>query len=263
MKGRVMTVAALSFIIGLALIFALVSSAGAETGEISWYCVRAKEHKQPKCDDNMAFIEKYGGYYIDHLHDDSNSEKKVYLTFDVGYENGNVAKILDILSEQKVCGAFFILGNMIEREGELVKRMANEGHIVCNHTYSHKNMTRSNEADFLAELQKLETAYRELTGEEMSKYYRPPEGRFNENTMKYANEAGYKTIFWSFAYADWDNARQMSVEAAKKKILDNIHNGGVLLFHPTSATNAAVLGDIITELKNQGYTFGSLDELTK
>ena len=116
--------------------------------------------------------------------------------------------------------------------------------------------------EFKAELESLETLYREHTGREMAKYYRPPEGRFDRRTMEYAHTLGYKTIFWSFAYADWDNNSQMSRESAKRKIMDNIHNGAVILLHPTSATNADILGEVIRELKAEGYRFGTLDELT-
>ncbi len=252
---------ALSLFLGIAMLFALASSAAKWQ---SWYCVRAKDNKQPQCDADMAYIENYGGYYIDHIHDDSNEEKIVYLTFDAGYENGNVEKILDVMKEEDVRGTFFVLGNLIEKNGELVKRMAEEGHTVANHTFSHKNMTRvGSYEDFCAELHRLEIAYRSLTGEDMPKYYRPPEGVFDERTMKFAHDAGYKTIFWSFAYADWDNDKQMDTERAKKKIMENIHNGAVILLHPTSATNAAIMGDVIRELKAMGYSFGSMDELTK
>ena len=228
-----------------------------------WYVVRNKQHKQPIADANMRYVENYNGYYIDHSHGDDNSDKVIYLTFDAGYENGNVEKILDVMKQKDVKGAFFILGNLVTKNTDLVKRMANEGHLVCNHTDKHPDMTtKTNIEDFKAELVALEQKYNECTGLEISKYFRPPEGRFNEQTMKFANELGYKTIFWSFAYADWDNGAQMSNQAAKNKVLDNIHNGAVVLLHPTSSTNAAILGDVIDELKAQGYRFGTLDELT-
>lgn len=250
----------LSLFVGIALLFALTASASRAQ---SWYCIRAKDNKQPRCDADMEYIEKYDGYYIDHNHGDDSEEKVVYLTFDAGYENGNVEKILDAMRDEQVTGTFFVLGNLIEKNGELVKRMAEEGHTVANHTFSHKNMTKiGSYEDFCAELQRLEIAYRTLTGEDMPKYYRPPEGVFDETTMKYAKDAGYKTIFWSFAYADWDNAKQMSPERAKAKIMENVHNGAVILLHPTSATNAAIMGDVIRELKEAGYRFGSMEELT-
>ncbi len=228
-----------------------------------WYCVHCSDHKQPVCDPAMNFIEKYNGYYIDKHHGNDCSDKVVYLTFDAGYENGNIAKTLDVLKEEKVPGAFFILSNLIDKETALVKRMAEEGHTVCNHTSRHKDMSLMEDiSSFKAELDALENIYYEKTGYCMAKYYRPPEGKFTELNMQMANELGYKTIFWSFAYADWDNSHQMSAEAATKKILSNIHNGAVLLLHPTSATNAAILGSVIRTLKADGYRFGTLDELT-
>ena len=229
----------------------------------NWYCVRRAGHLQPSCEPSMNFIEKYNGYYIDKNHSDGCAEKVVYLTFDAGYENGNVEKILDVMKAEQVKGAFFVLAHLIEANTELVKRMTDEGHLVCNHTSRHKDMTKyHSKEEFAAELESLEKLYSEKIGGSMAKYYRPPEGKFSEENLKFANELGYKTVFWSFAYADWDNAHQMSPEKAEKKILDNIHNGAVLLLHPTSETNAKVLGKVIRTLKAEGYRFGTLDELT-
>lgn len=229
----------------------------------NWYCVRNKDHMQPIFGSDLSSVESLGGYYIDHTHGDKSENKVVYLTFDAGYENGNVEKILNVMKEKEVTGAFFVLENIILKNPELIKRMADDGNLVCNHTANHPDMTtKTTFEDFSAELESLETLYRETTGRELSKYFRPPEGRFNRQTLEFAQEMGYKTVFWSFAYEDWDNGKQMSAEAAKKKILDNIHNGAVILLHPTSATNAAVLGEVIDELKSQGYSFGTLDELT-
>lgn len=229
----------------------------------NWYCKRTPEHRQPTCDAEMQFITQYDGYYVDTRHGDDCADKVVYLTFDAGYENGNVAKVLDVLREEQVSGAFFVLDHLITANTDLVLRMINEGHLVCNHTMKHRDMTEvSTQEEFEAELRGLEQLFYEKTGSVMPKYYRPPQGRFSEENMKFAQAAGYKTIFWSFAYADWDNDHQMSTEKAEKIILDNVHNGAVLLLHPTSATNAAVLGNVIRALKEQGYRFGTLDELT-
>ncbi len=230
----------------------------------NWYCVRVPGNLQPKCDPSVAFIESYDGYYIDHGHGDADADKVVYLTFDAGYENGNVSKVLDVLRSERVKGAFFVLSHLIESETELVKRMANDGHLVCNHTASHKDMTKIHDKGaFAAELSTLEKIYSDKTGKELARYYRPPQGRFSEENLKFAKELGYKTVFWSFAYADWDNDHQMSPVAAQKKILDNVHNGAVLLLHPTSVTNALILRNVIKALRAQGYRFGTLDELTQ
>ena len=230
---------------------------------LNWYCPKVIDHKQPIADQAMRIIERYQGYYVDHKHGDSCEEKVVYLTFDAGYENGNVAKILDVMKNEQVMGAFFILGNLIQRNPELVSRMAEEGHLVCNHTFYHKDMTKVKDFnEFSAELKKLEALYYETTGQVMAKYYRPPEGKFNECSLEFASRLGYKTVFWSLAYADWDNRNQPDPKASIEKIMSRIHNGAVILLHPTSKTNAEILEEVIVRLKQQGYRFGSLDELT-
>ena len=241
---------------------AIVGASAQNSSACSWYCVHRKDHKQPQIGTDISFVEKYNGYYIDRNHGDDCADKVVYLTFDAGYENGNIEKILDVMKEENVTGAFFVLGNLITKNPELVKRMFEDGHLVCNHTYSHKAMIGKSDSEIEAELSKLEVACKEITGYDMAKYYRPPEGRFDEGSLACVNDLGYKTIFWSFGYEDWDNEKQMSAEKAKNKILSNIHNGEIMLLHPTSATNAAIMSDVIKELKSQGFRFGSLDELT-
>ena len=236
----------------------VIASATDGNKSLSWYCIRQKEHGRPPLPKEFEFISEYDGYYI------GSDEKVIFLTFDVGYENGNVAKTLDILKENNVPGAFFILSNLVNKNSELVKRMKDEGHLICNHTSKHPDMSKiTSKNDFERELNALEELCREKTGENVSKYFRPPEGKFSEQTLQFAKELGYKTVFWSFAYADWDNKNQMSETAAKNKILSNIHNGAVILLHPTSETNTKILGELIMELKNQGYRFGSLDELKR
>ncbi len=226
-----------------------------------WYCKRTTDHTQPTIDTNMQWIGQLNGVYLDKHHATHDQEKVIYLTFDAGYENGNIEKILDVMQDQQVTGAFFILGNLIDRNPELVKRMANEGHLVCNHTFTHKNITSLSAEGVKEELNRLENAYTTLTGKQMNKYFRPPEGTFDKKSIKAVFDQGYKTVFWSFAYADWDNNKQMSEQAAKKKIFDNLHNGEIMLLHPTSATNAQILSEVICKLKAMGYRFGTLDEL--
>lgn len=229
--------------------------------ELYWYCKRNPDHKQPISEPQFSFLEKYGGMYLDKNHGDENQEKVIYLTFDAGYENGNVEKILDVMREEGVVGSFFILGNLIERNPDLVLRMANEGHIVCNHTVNHPNLVGKSEETFKAEILGLENAYRSLTGKEMAKFFRPPEGTFDKEMLKMAQDLGYRTVLWSFAYADWDNNAQPSEDEALKKILDNVHNGEIMLLHPTSATNAKIMQRLIKELKAQGFTFATLDSI--
>jgi len=230
-------------------------------GHLSWYTMRNKEHKQPCLGNDFLYIKNYDCYYVDEKNKD---EKIIYLTFDAGYENGNIRSILDTLKKHEVTGAFFILENLIKREPELVKRMNEEGHLVCNHTANHKDMSQCTDiAQFKNELQLLEKAYTELTGDELAKFYRPPEGRLTEQNLEFAEELGYTTVLWSFAYADWDNSRQPEYSDAIKKIMENTHNGEIMLLHPTSATNAEIMDELLTRLKNEGYRFASLEELCK
>lgn len=243
----------------ISIVFSVPTSAS--DSSYNWYCVHRKDHLQPRADYQLSFVKEYNGYYIDESHGDNCVDKVIYLTFDAGYENGNVSKILDVMKDENVHAAFFVLGNLVEKCPDLVKRMFDEGHLVCNHTFSHRSIVGMDSAKIKEELSALEESCFKMTGKSMSKYFRPPEGRFDRESLSAINDLGYKTVFWSFAYADWDNSKQMNVEQAKNKILENIHNGEIMLLHPTSATNAEILRDVIRELKNQGYRFGSLDEL--
>ena len=225
----------------------------------SWYCRNNDSHTQPILGCDIDFVEKYDAFYVNRR---AKNEKVIYLTFDAGYENGNIAKILDVMKEKNVVGAFFILDNLITREPSLVKRMSDEGHLVCNHTQKHPDMSKITDRNcFREQLEGLEKHYLEVIGKPMAKYYRPPEGRFSRVNLEFARDMGYKTVFWSFAYADWDNNRQMPCDKALKKILDHVHNGEIMLLHPTSSTNAQIISALIDTLKESGYRFGSLDEL--
>ena len=190
------------------------------------------------------------------------SEKVIYLTFDAGYENGCTAKILDVLQKHQVKAAFFLVGNYIEKNEDLVRRMVKEGHIVGNHTMHHYDMSKlSDKAAFSKELTDLETLYKTTTGMDMPKYYRPPQGIYSEENLRMAKELGYKTVFWSLAYVDWNNDAQPSREQAFSKLLPRIHNGAVVLLHSTSQTNAEILDELLTKWKEMGYRFASIEEL--
>ena len=226
----------------------------------NWYFKKNDNHEQPQLDKNLEFIKDYDCYYLN----SGTKEKVIYLTFDVGYENGNTGKILDALKKHGATGAFFILDNVIKRCPELILRMKDEGHLLCNHTAKHPDMSAiTDKALFEKQLSDLEKSYTELTGEELSKFYRPPQGRFSEQNLKFAQELGYKTVFWSFAYADWDNAKQPDPAQSLQKILNHTHPGMVILLHPTSSTNAAIMDELLTAWEKEGYRFGSLKELCR
>lgn len=202
-------------------------------------------------------LAKYGGAYLG-----DTTQPVLYLTFDAGYENGCTAKILDVLKAHHVPAAFFLVGSYLERNPELVKRMAREGHIVGNHTAHHYDMSKiSDEAVFAQELEEVEALYRQITGEPMPKYYRPPQGVYSQENLAMAQKLGYKTVFWSLAYVDWQNDSQPTREQAMAKLIPRIHNGAVILLHSTSQTNGEILDELLTKWEQMGYTFGTLDEL--
>ena len=206
---------------------------------------------------SSAELKKYDAAYM------GAPEKKVlYLTFDAGYENGNTEKILDTLKKHNAPAAFFLVGNYIEKNADLVRRMVNEGHVVGNHTMHHPDMSKISDPEkFAAELQALETLFLETTGKELPKFYRPPQGCYSEENLKNAQKLGYKTVFWSLAYQDWDTSKQPTREAAFEKLLPRTHNGAVVLLHSTSSTNAAILDELLTKWEQEGYRFETVDKV--
>lgn len=223
----------------------------------AWGLSFRTEGQPPVGPANSATLSRYDGAYLG-----DTSEKVLYLTFDAGYENGCTAQILDILKKHQVKAAFFLVGNYLQQNRDLVRRMVSEGHIVGNHTMHHPDMSKiSEKSAFQKELADLEKLYLEITGQEMPKYYRPPQGLYSEDNLAMAKELGYKTVFWSLAYVDWNNDSQPTAEYAFSKLLPRTHNGAVVLLHSTSKTNAAILDELLTKWKTMGYTFGTVAEL--
>ena len=198
---------------------------------------------------------------LDGAYWDADGGKVLYLTFDAGYENGYTDEILDILQKQQVPAAFFVTGDYLKRSADLVRRMTREGHIVGNHTLHHPDMTALSAEEFAAELQGAEELYFDITEQTMPKFYRPPQGVYDEKTLERAKGMGYRTVFWSLAYADWDNDHQPDPEAAVEKLNSRIHDGAVILLHATSKTNAEILDRLLTGWKEMGYRFAPLTEL--
>ena len=241
----------------LALCAALASPSSAA----GWYCRHETCGRVPEMPAEFAFLRDAGGYYLNEKAAEAK-EKVIYLTFDAGYENGNVEKVLDVLDEKDAPGAFFVLSHLIEANGDLVRRMHDAGHLVCNHTANHKNLTALTADGIARELGDVETLCRDALGFEMSKFYRPPEGEIDEASARTASELGYTAVMWSYAYADWNNDDQPPEKVALEKLEIGAHPGEILLLHPTSATNAAILGTFIDDMREDGWRFGSLDELT-
>ena len=201
-------------------------------------------------------LEKYNAYYKG-----DTSKKEIYLTFDEGYENGYTPIILDVLKEKNVPAAFFVTKHYITEHPDLIRRMADEGHIVANHTVRHKSSPDLTDDEMRNELIKTADAYMELMGAQIPPFFRPPMGQYSERILKITQECGYNTIFWSFAYADWEVNKQPGKEVAHKKVVGGAHNGAILLLHAVSKSNAEAMADIIDSLRTQGYEFKSLYEL--
>ena len=249
------------WIIGSALALAVIVSLSLFVGQTvptgAWGLSFPEPGKIPSAPASVDAMKQYDAAFLG-----NPDEKVLYLTFDAGYENGHTEAILDTLKQHDVKAAFFLVGNYVNRNGDLVRRMVEEGHIVGNHTMSHPNMSAiADKEAFRAELEGLETLFQDATGKELPKYYRPPRGVYSEQNLQMAKELGYKTVFWSLAYADWDNDNQPAEDAAIQRLLSRTHNGAVILLHSTSKTNALILDRLLTKWEEMGYRFETIDKL--
>jgi len=224
----------------------------------NWGLHFPKNGERPTAPATAEHLKKFDAYYIGGDADD----KVLYLTFDAGYEVDLTNGILDVLKKHEVPAAFFLVGTYIRDQSDLIKRMVAEGHIVANHTMTHPDMSKieSKEA-FKKELAQVEQHYREVTGQEIPRFYRPPRGIYSESNLKLAQELGYKTIFWSAAYKDWEENNQPTREEAFSKLIPRTHPGAVILLHNTSKTNAMILDELLTKYKEMGYRFEDLNHL--
>ena len=252
-KIRIKTVFSLCAVLVLALMAAFVPKA---IPAAAWGLSFPEEGGEPRADVSREKLEPFGAKYIG-----NTEEKELVLTFDAGYENGFTDEILDVLEELEVPAAFFVTGDYLQRNADRIRRMVREGHIVGNHTHSHPDMTKLDGEQTRAELQQVEEQYFGITGQTMPKYYRPPQGVYDEASLRRVQELGYQTVFWSLAYADWDNDQQPKPEAALEKLNSRIHDGAVVLLHATSKTNAEILENLLAGWMDQGYRFAPVTEL--
>ena len=227
------------------------------SSEGNWGLSFQTDGEPPIANASMEELAKFNAYYAQ-----NTTEKVLYLTFDAGFENGNTPIILDALKKHSAPATFFVVGTYIESNPDLIKRMEKEGHIVGNHTYHHPDMTKlSSLSAFEKELKDVENAYTNVTGKEMTKFYRPPQGKYNENNLQMAKELGYHTFFWSLAYVDWQENNQPTKEEAFNKLLTRVHPGAIVLLHSTSKTNGEILDELLTKWEEMGYQFKSLDTI--
>ncbi len=233
------------------------TSASAQSA--SWGLSFQEEGKRPAGNATINDLKQYNAYYAS-----DTDEKILYLTFDAGYENGNTPAILDALKKHQAPAVFFAVGNFIKDNPDLIKRMITEGHIVGNHTMTHPDMSQiSSMESFQKELEGVEELYTSVTGEPMTKFYRPPRGVYSTENLSMAKGLGYSTFFWSLAYVDWIQDQQPSKEEAFQKLIPRIHPGAIVLLHNTSSTNAAILDELLTKWEEMGYQFHSIKELTE
>ena len=261
----------LRFLLLMATAFILGSTLGVFTGQIprsqetssaaqstGWGLSFQEEGKRPAGNASIDDLKQYNAYYAS-----DTDQKIIYLTFDAGYENGNTPAILDALKNHQAPAVFFVVGNFIKDNPDLIRRILAEGHIIGNHTMTHPDLPQISSMDaFQKELQDVEELYTSLTGEAMTKFYRPPRGIYNTENLSMAKELGYSTFFWSLAYVDWIQDQQPSREEAFQKLLTRIHPGAIVLLHNTSSTNAEILDELLTKWEEMGYEFHSLKELT-
>ena len=226
--------------------------------ELNWYYVgKGKDQIAEAPRESVDFLKENAASYLG-----DTSNKILYLTFDEGYENGHTGEILDILKEYKVPAAFFVVRPYITKEPDLVKRMVAEGHIVGNHSVHHPSMAQIHDKEkFEAEFKGVEDAYKELIGEDIPKFFRPPMGKYSKESLQMTKDLGYKTIFWSFAYKDWLVNNQPAENYAMQKIVKGAHPGSIMLLHAVSSTNTKILGTVIKTLQEEGYEFKSLNDL--
>ena len=236
-------------------VYTSVQAQPVQTYEWGLHFEKAKTIPVPNLSDDV--LNKYDAYFHG-----NTAEKVIYITFDAGYENGYTAPILDALKKHNVPAVFFLVGPYIEENPELVKRMVAEGHIVGNHSYNHPDMTTKTKEEFINQLNKTADAYKKVTGQPMPMYYRPPEGKFTEDNLLWAQQAGYTTVLWSSAYVDWNNNDQPSHSYAFEKIDQRTFDGAIFLLHSTSRTNAEILDQQIARWKQAGYSFASIDQLS-
>lgn len=261
-RRREIAVSAVCFVLLLGLVsflpgWAEKQAVQASSNAVNWGLSFPEPGKTPVGNAAQDYLQQFGAYYVGDC-----SQPVIYLTFDAGFENGCTGRILDVLQQHQVPAAFFLVGSYIRDHGDLVQRMVAEGHIVGNHTNTHPDMSSiSEQAAFQAELAAVEQAYQELTGQELPRFYRPPQGKYSEDNLQQAQQLGYTTVFWSLAYVDWYENDQPSKQQAFDKLLPRVHPGAIVLLHSTSATNADILDELLSKWEEMGYTFKPLTEL--
>ena len=201
------------------------------------------------------YQDKYGEY--DSLFIMPDDEKKMYLTFDEGYENGYTTQILDALKEKECPAVFFVTMPYVEGNPELIQRMIDEGHVVGNHSVHHKSTPTLSVQEQVDEIVQLHNYMVEHYNYQMT-LFRPPMGEWSTQTLSVTQQLGYKTVLWSYAYLDYDVNKQMGVDKAFPRVTEAAHNGAIYLLHAVSKDNAEMIGDVVDKFREDGYSMEAL-----
>ncbi|MBC7764887.1 MAG: delta-lactam-biosynthetic de-N-acetylase [Hyphomonadaceae bacterium] len=234
-----------------------IVTTGLTNKKLGFYFLPQDNHQPSKVDATLEKLyNQYNAIYIHHT-----TQKVIYLTFDEGYENGYTPSILDTLKANHVKAAFFITGEFIKTQPNLVKRMVAEGHTIGNHSVTHPSMPEiTDDSKLQAEILGVERTFHDMFGKKMT-YFRAPRGEYSERTLAITKSLGYRSVFWSFAYADWDTKAQKGADNAYNVVMNRLHPGEVLLLHAVSKDNTEALDRIIKAVQARGYVFKTLDEM--
>lgn len=232
--------------------------------KLSWWIKRNNEHDKSQCEDSVNLSE-YNAYYVDNRRYGKDrkkmDDKVLYLTFDCGYDNGLTEGMLDVLKKYDVPACFFVTRTFIRDNVMLVKRMKAEGHQVGNHTSTHPSMPDKSYDELVDDISKCAEYMKEATGYDMDPYFRPPSGEYSERTLRLTQDMGYKSIFWSIVYLDYDVNKQPGKEYVINHFEKYHHDGAIILMHNVSTSNAQALETVIRNMQAAGYRFASLNEL--
>lgn len=250
-----------SLLLAVVLLLAAYPStayAALSTTARDWYYTKSQNHKAPVVSGIIKdMLKKYDAYYID-----DTKEKIIYLTFDLGYDNGYTEDILDTLKKHDIKATFFVCKAFITQNPDGLKRMLEEGHVVGNHTVNHIPFYKLSQSKLESELKGVEDAYKKTTGKTMTKVLRPPEGGYSEKSLALTQKLGYKTFFWSIALPnDWNLSNQPSRDTTLKLFKAQHHKGAIALLHGVSPAVAKNLDAMLLQLEDAGYRFGLVTDI--
>ncbi len=193
----------------------------------------------------------------------NRSKKQVILTFDAGADNNSLIKILETLKKYNLRTTFFLTGKWVEKNPDLTKRIASEGHEIYNHTYSHPHLTQTSDIEIVDEFKRTDRLITNLTGKSTRPYFRPPYGERNSHVLEVAAKEGYQSVYWTVDALDWKESEGITSEEVKSRIYTNLKPGTIYLLHIGDNITGNILDEVIAHLISEGYSIVSLSEGVK